>query len=241
MLAEVAADADRRRHNMKSSRVLPVLAVLGMSGLAVLSGSQVSHAHPHVWITSKSDLVFNESGNVAAINVEWTFDEYYSVTAIEGLDTNKNGSVEPDELRGLTTQNITDLKPYRYFTQVEIDKKPAKYGDVTEFGSYFKNGALTMFFRLPLAEPADPTSSKLEYRMYDPEFYISIEYPAKGGVTMIGKAPADCSAKVLPSEADAEEAGGNSEEFWAKLSENGDVGALYAERVTVVCGPENQS
>ena len=198
-------------------------------------------AHPHVWITSRSDAVFNDAGQMTAVNVEWTFDEYYSVTAVEGLDTNGNGTYEPDELNGLVAENIKELKPYRYFTQVTSDKTPVEYGDVTEFGSYMKDGTLTMYFRLPLAKSLDPRASKIEYRMYDPEFYIAIEYPAKGGANIVGKAPGDCRTKVFPSEADAEDAAGNSEEFWAKLSEGGDMGALYAERVMIVCGTETQS
>lgn len=217
------------------ARLIPAVALAA----ALMAGEAV--AHPHVWITSRSDAVFNDAGRMTAVNVEWTFDEYYSVTAVEGLDTNGNGTYEPDELKGLVAENIKELKPYRYFTQVTSDKSPVEYGDVTEFGSYMKDGTLTMFFRLPLAKPLDPRASKIEYRMYDPEFYIAIEYPAKGGANIVGKAPGDCRPKVFPSEADAEEAAGNSEEFWAKLSEGGEMGALYAERVMIVCGAETQS
>ncbi len=44
-----------------------------------------ANAHPHVWITMRSDVVFNDKGEVAGIAVEWTFDDGYTQMALDGL------------------------------------------------------------------------------------------------------------------------------------------------------------
>lgn len=101
-----------------------------------------------------------------------------------------------------------------------------------------KNDILTMYFQIPLATPVDPLTSKVSYAMYDPEFYIAIEYPAKGGVNIVGKAPKHCRTEIAQAEADADDLGDKGEEFYEKLAKTKEMGALYAERVTVVCVPE---
>ena len=47
-------------------------------------------AHPHVWVTVESTLLY-ERGSFTGLYHKWTFDEFYSAMAVEGLDTNKDG------------------------------------------------------------------------------------------------------------------------------------------------------
>ena len=39
----------------------------------------------------RSDVVFNEQGQVTALNLMWTFDDAYAQMALEGLDANGDG------------------------------------------------------------------------------------------------------------------------------------------------------
>lgn len=43
-------------------------------------------------------LMVNAHGMITGIRVEWTFDETYAAFALEGLDTNGDGSYGPDEI-----------------------------------------------------------------------------------------------------------------------------------------------
>lgn len=212
-------------------------AVGVLGALAVAVAPLPAQSHPHVAIEAHSDVVFDDTGKIIAVNVEWAFDEFYSVTAVEGLDANNNGKFEPSEINGVIAENIKELKAFRYFTQVNADGKPVPYSDVTEYGSQMKDDILTMYFRIPFAEPVDPIASKVTYRMYDPEFYIAIEYPAKGGVNIVGKAPKHCKMAIAKAEADAEDLGDQGEAFYEKMASTKEIGALYAERVSVVCAP----
>ena len=202
--------------------------------LLALTSIGVAYAHPHVWIHQRSDLVFDASGKVTGINVEWQFDEYYSITAIEGLDTNKNGTYEPGELAPLAKENIESLKEYRYFTQAKANDKPIEYNDVTEFGSFVKGDHLTLYFSIPFKKPVEPKAEKISYSMYDPSFYIAIEFAAKDAINMTGTVPKGCTVEIADSEADAADTE-NPESFYEKFAESQDIGGLYAQNINLNC------
>lgn len=205
-----------------------------MAALALLGAAGTAGAHPHVWIESRSDLIFNESGKVMGINVEWQFDEFYSITAVEGLDRNGNGAYEPEELEPLARENIVSLRDYRYFTQATADGKPIPYGKVSEFGSFVKDGYLSLYFAIPFEAPVDPKAAKIAYSIYDPSFYIAIELPPKDGTGLTGSVPEDCKFRVIDSEAEISDAN-NSEAFYEKLADGVDIGHLYAKRIALDC------
>lgn len=41
-------------------------------------------AHPHVWVTIKSELVYAGDGSVTGVRHIWTFDEMFSAFASQG-------------------------------------------------------------------------------------------------------------------------------------------------------------
>ena len=88
-------------------------------GLAVvvmmLALSVPAQAHPHVWVTVESTLLY-ERGSFTGLHHKWTFDEFYSAMAVEGLDTNKDGKYDREELAELAKVNVTSLKDFGYFT-----------------------------------------------------------------------------------------------------------------------------
>src|ERR1044071_5132030 len=44
-------------------------------------------AHPHVWATVRSEILLGPNHEITGIRHAWTFDEFYTAMAIEGLDT----------------------------------------------------------------------------------------------------------------------------------------------------------
>jgi ABC-type uncharacterized transport system substrate-binding protein len=55
----------------------------------LLSGAAMPvAAHPHVWATVRSEIVFGPDQRITGIRHAWTFDEFYTAMAIE-VDTNR--------------------------------------------------------------------------------------------------------------------------------------------------------
>ena len=90
----------------KCRRVLAaVLAVAACAGLA-----QDVHAHPHVWATVRSEILLDPNHQITGIRHAWTFDEFYSAMAVQGLDTNGDGVFSAEELKPLAEVNVTSLR-----------------------------------------------------------------------------------------------------------------------------------
>ncbi len=70
--------------------------------LATLAMTVPAAAHPHVWVTMRSDVLFNDANQISGIGVEWTFDDGYAQVALDGLDANGDGVYSPSELAPLT-------------------------------------------------------------------------------------------------------------------------------------------
>src|SRR4051812_9122551 len=111
------------------------MGILALSVMLGLGGqSPRAMAHPHVWVAMRSDVVYDKSGMVVAINLDWTFDDAYAQVALDGLDTNGDGVYSQSELDPLTRENIASLKDYNYFVVPRVNGKQVAIGDVTEYG-----------------------------------------------------------------------------------------------------------
>jgi ABC-type uncharacterized transport system substrate-binding protein len=202
---------------------------------ALLAGPTAAAAHPHVWIDARSEVVFDGEQRIVALRVVWRFDEFYSLFAIEGLDKNADGTLDADELRPLAELNVTSLKDYRYFTHVTADGAEAAYGPVSEYGSRYEDGILSLEFVIPLATPLDPRTLRVSYKSYDPTFYIAIEPALQDPVSLVGAPPPSCRAEL-------EEGGGAetldlSEADFLNPATSTGLGELYATKISVICGP----
>src|SRR5262245_66491040 len=82
---------------------------------AVLLACLPARAHPHMWVTVEATVLY-ENGAFTGIRHKWTFDEYYTATAIEGLDKNKDGKYDRAELDEPAKVNVNALKDFDYFT-----------------------------------------------------------------------------------------------------------------------------
>ncbi len=214
------------------SRFSIVAIAAGLVVAAVFGGLRAAVAHPHVWIESRCDIVFNSDGLISAIRVSWEFDETYSAVAVEGLDTNADGHYDAEELQALAAENIEALEDYDYFTYMKVDGNPVAYNKVRDFGQYYKDGYLILYFTVPLKDPIDPRVKNVTYAIYDPTFYISIEPTLTGALQMLGAVPTGCGFTMRKSVAEADDYQ-YSEAFWAKADTG--IGALFAPSFDIIC------
>uniref|UniRef100_UPI001BB464EC DUF1007 family protein n=1 Tax=Acinetobacter baumannii TaxID=470 RepID=UPI001BB464EC len=59
---------------------------------AMLLASGTANAHPHVWITASSELLYAEDGSITGVRHAWTFDDMFSAYAVPGLESKKKGA-----------------------------------------------------------------------------------------------------------------------------------------------------
>lgn len=202
-------------------------------------------AHPHAWIETRSDVVFDDQGKIAAINIEWDFDQGYSEMAVEGLDENGDGYHSAGELRPLARENLIALKDYDYFVKARAGTGAVRYGEVTQYGMIYSNGTVKMHFTLPLAEPVDPFAAEFVYRIYDPSFYIAIDFAQQNPLALLGNPPEACSIELRPAPTGAEiettrDMLAEKDKDWQPPEED-DFGSMFAQPVAVICKPKTDA
>lgn len=197
----------------------------------ILVFAKPAQAHPHVWVTVASEIIYDANGTVTGVRHAWKFDDMYSAFALEGLPQKTKGIFTREELAGLADVNITNLKESDFFTYAKAGGKDVAFGDASDYWLEYKNEVLTLYFTLPLKTPAKEKELSLE--VYDPSFFVDFGFAEKDAIVLRG-APAQCKAALLkPKQAGA--APGQQVMSDAEAVAIGNLGANYASKVSVKC------
>lgn len=209
---------------------------VGIALFLLFAGTSAASAHPHVWIDMKTSLGFDAVGRLDALTVTWTFDEFYSAFAVQDFKKRPDGSYDPADLEKLAEVNLANLKEWNYFTEVTANGKPVTLGIAKSEGGSFdqKSGQLTMIFTLPLARPIAATAAApIQFRVYDPSYYIAIDYVKDAPIRLASGVSDRCGVSTAVP---------NAEKIWTSLPESAfmgpqavSLGKNFATTATLVC------
>ncbi|MFA6267935.1 MAG: DUF1007 family protein [Pseudolabrys sp.] len=180
---------------MISSRLYAVIGAVA----ACIALSVPAAAHPHVWVTMETELVYAPDGTLTGVRHAWAFDDMFSAFATQGYPAKEKGKFTREELAPLAKVNVESLKEYGYFTYVMADGKKVKLKDPAP-GYYldWTDAILTLHFVLPLEHPIK--AQELRVDIYDPSIFVDFEFRKKDPVRLVG-APEHCKMDVvLPRE-----------------------------------------
>jgi ABC-type uncharacterized transport system substrate-binding protein len=163
------------------------------AALVLLAGAD-AQAHPHVWVTMKSEIVYRADGAATGVRHVWTFDDMFSTFATQGLESKEKGKFTREELAPLAQVNVDSLKDFDYFTAARANGKKAELKPPDDYYLEFTGGLLTLHFTLPLASPVKTQS--LEVEMADPTWFVDFSFAEKDPVSLTG-APAECKLAVM--------------------------------------------
>ena len=205
-----------------------LLALLLLGGAL---GAKQAQAHPHVWITASSELLYAADGTITGVRHAWTFDDMFSTYALQGIETKNKGVYSREELSSLAQTNVESLKEYGFFTFARADGKKEKFQEPVDYYLEYKDAALTLHFTLPLKTPVKPKELVLE--VFDPSFFIDFTLAEKNPIKLVG-APATCQMKFeRPNDGSAGAQKIGEQNFLSGANSN--YGAMFANKVTVDC------
>ena len=208
-------------------RGLHLLLLAGASALA--AGS--AQAHPHVWITASSELIYTLDGSISGVRHAWTFDDMFSTYALQGIETKTKGVYSREELGPLAQTNVESLKEFGFFTFAKADGNKAKFLEPVDYFLEYKDAALTLHFTLPLKTPVKPKELALE--VFDPSYFIDFKFDDKDPIKLVG-APAACQMQFQrPNDETANTQRLNEQNFMN--GDNSNYGAMFANKITVNC------
>ena len=198
--------------------------------LAMLGGT-AAQAHPHVWITSISELMYAPDGSVTGVRHAWTFDDMFSTYALQGIESKKKGVFTHEELAPLAQTNVESLKEFGYFTFAKADGKKQKFEEPVDYFLEYKDGLLVLHFTLPLKAPVK--SKVLALEVFDPTFFVDFKLADKDPVKLVG-APTACTFDFQRPNDGAASAQGIDEQTFTNGA-NSNFGAMFANKITVTC------
>ena len=198
--------------------------------VAIIAASSSALAHPHVWVTVHSEVVYSPDGIVKGIRHAWTFDDMFSAYAIQGIAHAKDGEFTREELSSLAEVNVTSLKEFDYFTYARVNGSEVPFVDPTD---YWMDSRLSLHFMLPLKTPV--VAKRLQIEIYDSTIFVDFEPGKDTPVSLVG-APAGCQLQI-----DVLHAPTTSEQLQLNeldanpLAPSSSFGEIFANKFVVSC------
>jgi ABC-type uncharacterized transport system substrate-binding protein len=200
--------------------------------LLLMFGMTAAEAHPHVWITSTSELIYGPDGALTGVRHAWTFDEMFAAYALQGIETKTKGVYTREELAPLAQTNVESLKEYAYFTFAKAEGKKERFNEPVDYFLDYKDNQLTLHFTLPLKAPLKAKALVVE--VFDPTFFIDFKLAEKDPIKLVG-APEGCQMKFQRPGDGTAVAQQLNEQTFLDGGSNANYGAMFANKVTVDC------
>jgi ABC-type uncharacterized transport system substrate-binding protein len=216
-----------------SRRIVAAIAVAAVLALP-LGGAD---AHPHVWVTVEATVPY-ENGTITGLQEAWTFDEFYTQQAIEGLDANRDGKYDRQELAELAKVNIDGLKEFNYFTYAKLGAGDLKFKPPVDYWlEHTDKGILKLHFTLPLEQPVQASGDGFTFQVHDPSYFIAFDLAKDNPVKLGPHAPAGCAAAVRePAEETDSQTQQLNDAFSGALGAADAFSGGSAKTVAVHCG-----
>ena len=207
-----------------------LLHLLSASAALALS-TGAAQAHPHVWVTAASELIFATDGSITGVRHAWTFDDMFSTYALQGIVTSKKGAYSRDELAPLAQTNMESLKEFGFFTFVKVDNKKQKFAEPVDYYLEYKNATLVLHFTLPFKIPLKTKQLALE--IFDPTYFVDFSLQKQDPIRLVGT-PGACTVAIQrPSDGTAAAQKLGEDTFLNGVNAN--YGAMFANKITVDC------
>src|SRR6202163_113689 len=183
-----------RFQKTKAPPVTWSIQLLALAAAVALSNwASPAAAHPHVWVTTASELIYAPDGSVTSVRHAWTFDDMFSTYALQGVVTKKKGIYTREELAPLAQTNVDSLKEYGFFTYAKVDGKKQPFLAPTDYFLEYKDAALVLHFTLPFKTPIQ--TRQLVVEIFDPSYFVDFALQKQDPFRLVG-APASCSTTI---------------------------------------------
>lgn len=225
----------RARLWLRVSVVLARLALLVIAFAGVIATE--AQAHPHVWATIRTELLYAPDGSVTGLRNAWTFDDGYSAFATIGIAAKTKGQFTREELQPLAQVNVESLKDFGYFTYARIDGKRRQNDAFAAPVDYWLDydpeaSELTLHFTLPFKQPV--TAKRLLIEVYDPEFFIDFGFAESDPANLVG-APAQCAVTAEKPQDENFFTSQSLNRSYIPSEANVGMGMKFANKISVEC------
>jgi len=209
--------------------------------LAATLTTAPAHAHPHIFVDTSVQFLFNDTEALAAVRIIWVYDELYSLLITEelGLDPDFDGVLTEAEIEALSGFDMNWDEGYAGDTRGFAGERAISLSRPVEWTAAFEDGKIITTHVRALGTPLNPRDTEVVIRLYDPSFYTA--YSATD--TQLVQGAAGCTAEAAKFDPNAayaylearlDEAGAKGADVEMDFPE---VGEAFADEVRLICGP----
>lgn len=207
--------------------------------LPVVAASALPLAsHPHVFIDAGANLIFDDTGQLAAVRVFWAYDEFYSLLMVEdnALDADGDGTPEQEALDAFAGQDVDWAAGFPGDLYLQALSNDVELARPVEHGMRYEDGRIVSWHIRPLENRVAVTADPVLVQIYDPTFFVA--YDVRLPVTVEGRE--GCAVAHVPADLNAAYDkvesllyGPDSVEY----SEDSypEVGDLFADQLLLTC------
>ena len=198
-----------------------------------------AQAHPHIYIDTTIEVIFNAAGQAEALRIGWAYDDFFSLTylAENGYDPDFDGKLTAEEEAKLSGFDMEWDATFAGDTYALQNGQAIALSRPAAFTATLVGDKLTSTHLRTLAPPVRPTAdAPLIVQVYDPSYYTAYTIAAVPVLTG-GTA---CGVQVY--EPDVEAADARLQAALDELAGSPDVeidfpaiGDAYAEEARITC------
>lgn len=219
---------------MIARRMLHFLAGAALSVWPGLAPKPAT-AHPHIFVEAGLTFLFDDAGQLAAVQVLWAYDEFFSLLLIEdrGLDPDGDGVLTEAEKTALAGTDVDWDAGFPGDLHLTFAGNPVALGPAMEHRADYAQGRVATSHIRPLLTRIDlDGAGPLAAKVYDPTFFVAYDVTqpvtASRADCQIVHTPADlAAAQVLVAEM-------MSEQDYAD-DDYPEVGEAYADTFVLTC------
>ena len=147
---------------------------------AVLRLPPAASAHPHVFVTSKSEIVYAPSRALSPVSGRAGPSTTCSRPSRRRASTRtRTASCRARSWQPLAQTNVESLKEFDYFTFAKLGGKKLLLKPPVDYWLDFTDNLLTLHFFLPLMAPQTQGDKPLVVEIYDPTYFVAFELAEK--------------------------------------------------------------
>lgn len=212
---------------------------LGAVTAALITGFALpAAAHPHIFIDTGLEVIFDDQGRATALRISWTYDDLTSLGIISdrGMDEDFDGVLTPEELVAISGFDMQWDAGFAGDTYALLGSVALPLSGPSDWTASYADAKLTSTHLRKFSEPVLIGVDPLVVQAYDPTYYVAYTIVADtaltGGTACTAQAfePDRAAADIKLQAAMDEMAGSTSVEGAFPA-----IGAAYAEEVRISC------
>ncbi len=163
--------------------------------LTVALAATEARANPDVWVETTITVAFDDQ-RVGGLDFSWAFDDFYSAHTIQTYDLDRDGTLNPLEVRNLRSETFDPLSPADYFVHIWSGEEQYDGIDVDRFAARIEQARLVYEFTVGVTPPLDPKAKPVSVSLFDRENFVDFSFSDSPFLLVSGEMTPGCKFRI---------------------------------------------